>query len=172
LSLQDTGDLEIVVSVSETLVARRQAVAQVSLVARFDALPDRTFDLYIKEFATEADSRTLSFAYVLGISDKNIGNILPGMSAIVTATRFRESASGPMVIPLSAVVAGIDDAPSVWKVDASNSVKKHPVTVGRLVEADQVEINSGITPGDVIVVVGSASLTEGMQVNPVNEVKF
>jgi RND family efflux transporter MFP subunit len=174
LSLQDQGELEIVVAISETLIARRDDRAQVSLKARFDALPEQTFDLYIKEFATEADPRTQSYEYVLGIKDKNLANLLPGMTATVNAKRLdtdSETAS-ELVIPLTALVAGAEGESSVWAVASDNTVKRHAVVTGQLVGADQIEIVSGISRGDIIVVAGTSALSEGMVVKPIGNVSF
>jgi multidrug efflux system membrane fusion protein len=171
LSLQDTTDLELVVAVSETLVARRQKNPNMDLSARFDALPDRVFDLYIKEFATEADSQTQTFELVLGLADKNVANILPGMTATVTISQVDES-TGPLVIPLIALVAGEGSASSVWKVDSDNKLTRLVVTTGSLTGVDQIKITSGLEAGDMIVTAGLSSLTEGKEIIPITEVSY
>jgi multidrug efflux system membrane fusion protein len=174
LSLQDQGDLEIVVAISETLIARRDQRNQVLLVARFDALPEQTFDLHIKEFATEADPRTQSYEYVLGIKDKNLPNLLPGMTATVLAELLDTGSEteSALVIPLTALVAGAEGESSVWAVAADNKVKRQVVVTGQMAGADQIEIARGIARGDVIVVAGTSALTEGMVVKPIADVSF
>ena len=174
LSLQDQGDLEIVVAISETLIARRDETNQLSIVARFDALPEQTFDLHVKEFATEADPRTQSYEYVLGIKDKNLANLLPGMTATVLAERLDTGSetAGALVIPLTALVAGADGGSSVWAVAADNTVIRKAVVTGQPVGADRIEIAGGIDRGDVIVVAGTSALTEGMVVKPIADVSF
>ncbi len=171
LSLQDTTDLELVVSVSETLVARRQENPNLALSAKFDALPGRVFDLYIKEFSAEADSQTQTFEVVAGIKDKNVSSILPGMTAIVTISQIDQS-TGPLVIPLVALVAGEGDASSVWKVGPDNKLTRQIVTTGSLTGADKIEITSGVIAGEMIVTAGLSSLVEGKEIIPITEVAY
>ena len=85
LSLQDNNNLEIVVDVSETLVARRNPGADLSLKARFESFAEREFDVILKEFSTEANPSTQTFQLVLGLMDTQGTNILPGMTALVHA---------------------------------------------------------------------------------------
>lgn len=171
LSLQDTTDLELVVAVSETLVARRQKNPNMELSARFDALPNRVFNLYLKEFATEADPQTQTFEVVVGLTDKNVSSILPGMTATVTISQVDE-VSGPLVIPLIALVAGEGNANSVWKVGAGNKLTRQVVTTASLSGVDRIEIISGLIPGDRIVTAGLSSLTEGKEITPIAEVSY
>jgi RND family efflux transporter MFP subunit len=173
LSLQSSGELEIVVALSETLVARREEGANIEVFARFDALPDRQFELFIKEFAAEADPQTQTFEVVVGLADKNVSNILPGMTATVNVTRTdSDENAGPLVVPLVAVVAGEGDAASVWKVNADNKVQKQVVVTGQLVGEDEIEISSGLTMGDIIVTAGISSLTDGKEITPITELKY
>lgn len=171
LSLQDTTDLELVIAVSETLVARRQKNPNMVLSAKFDALPDRVFNLAIKEFAAEADAQTQTFEVVVGITDNNVSSILPGMTATVTISQ-RDESTGPLVIPLVALVAGEDNASSVWKVKADNKLTRQVVTTGSLSGADKIEITSGVTAGDMIVTAGLSSLVEGKEIIPITEVSY
>ena len=171
LSLQNTTDLELVVSVSETLVARREQNPNLVLSAKFDAFPNRSFDLFIKEFATEADPQTQTFQVVVGFADKNVSSILPGMTATVSISQIDE-ASGPLVIPLVALVAGEGNASSVWKVGTDNRLTRRVVTTGALSGLDRIEIVSGLKAGDMIVAAGLSSLTEGKEIIPITEVSY
>lgn len=172
LSLQNPGELEIVVAISETLVARREGRDNLDVFARFDALPGRKFELFIKEFAAESDPQTQTFEVVVGISDRNVTNILPGMTATVNVTRNDNAVSGPLAIPLIAVVAGEGDVSSVWKVNADNTVQRQAVVTGALVGKDQIEIVSGLATGNIIVTAGISALTDGKEINPISEVRY
>ena len=173
LSLQNPDDLEIVIALSETIVARRKDTATIEVFASFDALPEQTFELYIKEFAAEADPLTQTFEVVAGITEKNLTNILPGMTATVNVTRTDvDDGAGPLVVPLAAIVAGEGDTPSVWKVGTDNKVRQQVVVTGQLAGSDQVEISSGLVTGDIIVTAGVSSLSDGKEIAPITEVKF
>ena len=173
MSLQDKADLEIAVNVSETIVARRKDVNTINLAARFDSLPDHSFELFIKEFSTQADPTTQTFEYILGIKDKQGVNILPGMTANVKATADPKSIKVNLItIPLSAVAANPEGTASVWKVGPNNTVTSQNIETGELAGRDQVEVKSGLQNGDVIVTAGISFLSEGLTIKPIAEVQY
>jgi multidrug efflux system membrane fusion protein len=173
LSLQNPGELEIVVAISETLAVRRDTAGNLDLYARFDALEGRKFDLYVKEFAAKADPLTQTFEVVVGISNTDDTNILPGMTAIVSVSRtYTDEAQGPLVIPLVSIVSGKGGASSVWRVKADNTVQRQSVVTASLVGEDQVEVTGGLDIGDVIVTAGVSSLVDGKEINPISKVSY
>ena len=173
LSLQDTSELEIVLAISETLAARRDKTAKIEILARFDAIPDETFELVVKEFAAEADPKTQTYEVVAAMVDRNVTNVLPGMTATVKVTRTSAGKdTGALTLPLIAIFASEGDSAAVWIVEKDNTVRRQPVATGELVGTEQIEVTSGLEAGDVIVVAGVSSLTEGMEISPVTEVGF
>jgi len=172
LSLQGSDNLEIVVAVSETLIARRTDDPNFDLSARFDAIPEASFELHLIEFATEADPQTQTFEYVLGITAGNPRNILPGMTATVTITRRADEAAGPITIPLSAIFAGEKDAKHVWVVNNDNKVSARLIQTGELAGHDQIAVHSGLEIGELIVVAGAGSLDEGREIKPITQVIY
>jgi len=172
LSLQNKTELEILVALSETLIVRKEEDSSaVRAYASFAALPEQQFELFVKEFSTEADPKTQTFEYILGIKDIGKFPILPGMTADVTLERV---AGGRMrvVAPLTALVRGDGQGTSVWLVDEASKVRLLPVTTGELVGEDSIEILSGLQPGNRIAVAGVSKLVEGMQVQPITDVRY
>ncbi len=55
----------------------------VALKARFDALPDRTFPLTLKEFTVQADSNTNTFPITATMPQQKDVTLLPGMAVTV-----------------------------------------------------------------------------------------
>ena len=87
VGLQDNSSLEIIVDAPERLVMRaRGDIRKLDMKARFDAVPGRSFELEVKEFATEADPVTQSFQYVFVMPKPEGINILPGMTATFSVT--------------------------------------------------------------------------------------
>lgn len=172
LSLQNNAALELVVNVPETLVLRRDEGALLEINASFEAIADTRFPLSIKEFATEADPATQTFQYVMSLEDTAGHNLLPGMTATVHVAATSERRSERVIIPLSALAAGADGGEAVWVVIADNQVTKAPVTLGELSGEDSIAVLSGLSPGDQVVIAGTASLVEGMVVNPVTQIEF
>ena len=83
LSLVDVSSVEIVIDIPEKVMARATSRSIGRLTASFDSAPNRTFDLAIKEFETEADPRTQTFRVTLLLAKPEGINILPGMTAKV-----------------------------------------------------------------------------------------
>ncbi len=172
LSLQNNNALELVVNVPESLVLRRDQGASLRLGATFEAIPGKTFDLTVKEFATEADPDTQTFQYVLGLDQTSGHNLLPGMTATVHVAASSDTRAGRVIIPLSALVAGADGVKSVWVVGDDNQVRQRAVVTGELSGADSIAVLDGLGSGDRVVVAGTASLVTGMAVKPVEQIAF
>ncbi|MBN2886571.1 MAG: efflux RND transporter periplasmic adaptor subunit [Chromatiaceae bacterium] len=165
VSLQDVGDLEIVIHVPERVI--RTAPRRAAGHARFADLPGRRFAVTLKSFATEADPQTQTYEIVLGLSRPLDVRILPGMSVDVFPERLAEDAAGKEVrIPLKAIVAGPEGQPIVWVVDPeSTRVARRPIEVGPVDGAD-ILVLSGLEPGERIVTAGVHQLRDGMRVRP------
>lgn len=173
ISLQDKENLELVVNVSENLLARsrNQDRSALTMVANFDALPDTRFELFIKEFTTEANPTTQTFQYVLGIKDRQGVNLLPGMTANVTVTDSSDS-SQALVVPLQAIAADTNGNKIVWRLNADNRVSPQAVTLGLPMGSENIQILDGLNAGDVVAVAGLSALTEGLEVKPITEVRY
>lgn len=172
ISLQDNNNLEVVVDISETLIARREGHEELSLKARFDAFPQTQFELFVKEFVTEADPLTQTFRFVLGIQDTKSTNLLPGMTANVIVERTDDDGVQRFALPLTALVAGEGDAKAAWVVSAEGIVSKRVIEVGGLMSADKIEVTSGLNLGDQVIVAGTGVVRDGLKVKPVTEVLF
>lgn len=85
-------------------------------------------------------------------------SVLPGLQAFVRVTVGRDS---PVVVSKLAVL-GIDNDPTVYVVDGG-VVHPRSVRVG-LSDGAYVEIVSGVSAGDLCVIVGSQLLSDGSQV--------
>lgn len=174
LSLQNNNELEVTVSVPESLVVRRNEGDQIRLEGAFEGIPGKTFPLTVKEFSTVASEDTQTFEYVLSIEQTEGYNLLPGMTAIVMAekTAAASDAEGPITIPLSALAANQDDRASVWLVGPDNRVSQHPVVTGELTGNSDITIVSGLNVGDTLVTAGVSKMSEGLEVHPIDKVEF
>ncbi len=166
LSLQNMASLEVVVQVPENAIPQNQDMEimqeEIEAFARFNGLPDRLFDLQMKEFTLDADPRTQSFELVLQMATPNNLSIYPGMSATVEATMPMMDEKH-LLIPAAAVFASAvdNDQQFVWVINSDAlTVSKLPVAVGSL-QGDKIEIISGIEVGMRIVTAGVNYLAEG-----------
>ncbi|UTA47269.1 efflux RND transporter periplasmic adaptor subunit [Simiduia sp. 21SJ11W-1] len=172
LSLQDKDNLEIVVNISESILARSSQPQAIEISAHFDALPGKEFPLFVKEFTTEADPQTQTFKYVLGINGRGDANLLPGMTASVRAKKPAAASGNLLTIPLQAVTLGPNKSHVVWRLDEQNRVHRQAVILGDPVGSKSITLLNGLKAGDVIVIAGLGALTEGLEVKPVTEVRY
>ncbi len=169
-NLQDITRIEILVDVPEQVMAGiRDKEDTLTIVATFDPIPGKEFPLRIKEYATQADPATQTYQVVLVMDQPAEANILPGMTALVTARTTREEGAGDrtITIPAIAVMDAAGDRPYVWVLDPkTGTVHRRYVTVGRITGSKDIRILDGLEGGETIVVAGLTQLGEGMKVRP------
>jgi multidrug efflux system membrane fusion protein len=159
--LAQDGEPEVEIALPEAQVARYPVGtrAQVSVWSA----PDRTFDGVVREVAPDADSASRTYRARVNLLQPDPAVQL-GMTARV---RFDGVADANLLsIPLTALHVR-DETPAVWTVDAgSGQVSLTPVQVAAYRE-DAVEIASGLTMDDWLVVVGVHKLHDGQTVRPI-----
>ncbi|MGP7733745.1 efflux RND transporter periplasmic adaptor subunit [Oceanimonas smirnovii] len=166
VSLQDTQNLEIVISVPERVV--RTAPKQLKGQAVFADRPGQPLPVELKSFSAEADPQTQSYEAVLALSGEPGFTLLPGMSVEIMPDAMEQGAETIVTIPLQAVVAGPDGNTSVWKVNPeSQQAERQPITLGP-VQGENVVVNTGLESGERIVTAGVSQLREGMKVRPMS----
>lgn len=166
--LQDIEEIEIVVDVPETVMAADIRTADVTqLEAVFSSAPDLRFPVEIREIAQVADPTTQTFKVrVTMLSPENL-MILPGMTATVVA-QFRRAAilGDRILVPVTAVFKTDEGQQIAWLISGESpqqTVTRREVTIGDAT-GSQIEILSGLAPGDRIAVAGASRLREGMRV--------
>ncbi len=174
LSLQDVSSVEIVINVPEERVALKLKDKDAfGLIATFDYLPGREFEVELVEFATEADQATQTFAVTVAMPAPTYVNVLPGMTATIKPYRkqLEDDESAGFAIPIDAVPVDELGTYHVWKVnnDSSGRLSVHrvDVQVGEMVQNDIIVL-SGLSKGDRIATAGVHLLREGQQVRLLN----
>jgi RND family efflux transporter MFP subunit len=170
VNLQDISRIEVLVDVPELLMAAFRARKNLKITARFESIPGRKFPLEVKEYSTQADPATQTYQVVLVMDQPKEANILPGMTAMVSAEVI-EPVPGvgaqDIVIPAIAVLDAPGNHPYVWRYDAKTStVHKVPVKIGRLEGSSNILVKEGLKGGETIVIAGVTQLEEGMKVRP------
>lgn len=174
LSLQDITSVEVEVSVPEERVARQKQTEGTSrFVATFEYLPGREFDVEIKEFATEADPATQTYAVTFVMPSPSDVTILPGMTATIHEYR-KAPADAPdaaHLLPIDAVpVDGVGNY-YVWVLKQSEgdtyTVHRVDVKVGEMVQ-DKILVLGGVNKGDRVAAAGVHFLRENQRVRPLS----
>ncbi len=170
LSLQDVSSVEIEINIPEERVALKfKDKDKVGLIATFDYLPGREFEVELEEFATEADPATQTFAVTLAMPAPKDVTVLPGMTATITPYRkqLEDDEAAGFAVPIDAVPVDELGMYHIWKIatDPSGRLSVHrvDVQVGEMVR-DDIIVLSGLSKGDRIATAGVHLLREGQQV--------
>ncbi len=138
-------------------------------VVELSARPGRSFPARFREVATAADPVTRTFRITLALGAPDDVQLAPGMTARVRLSFPADDTADMMYrVPVDAV--GADGAGSfVWKVIEGNplTVARAAVETGSVV-GEEMEILSGLTPGDRIAVSAVRTLAAGTPVRPLD----
>jgi len=170
IKFQDVDEIDIAVDIPETVMAAAIRPADVlQMVAEFSASPGIRFPVRIKEVAQRADPVTQTFTVRVAMKSPPDLNLLPGMTSTVTITYRRANILGGRILaPTSAVFKDSSGEQVAWVLGAEGTVTRRVVTLGEAT-AGQVEIVSGLQPGDRIAVAGASSLRDGMKVRDLGD---
>jgi RND family efflux transporter MFP subunit len=140
-----------------------------TLTASADAVVDRTFTGRVTTIAPAADRDTRLFSVEVTIANRD-GALKPGMIATIRLEdRNVDLPTTPApAVPLTAIVkdGSREGAYAVFVVDGQESnlqAKLRPVTPGPIT-GDGIQIASGVTAGEQVVVSGAARLRDGERI--------
>lgn len=156
-TLDDVSPIKVDFNVPELYFASLQEGQRV--ITRTAAYPGEQFEGEIRSIDSRIDPLTRSIL-VRATIDNEDGRLRPGMLVRVTLLR---SVDTTMVLPEKALIP-IRDRQYVYVIDENNRAVQTEVTVGRR-KPGVVEITSGITDGDRVVVEGIVRLRDGVPVN-------
>jgi RND family efflux transporter MFP subunit len=169
LAMHDISQLEIEVNVPENELVHETDWRQFAALARFSAIPDRSFPVSLKEFSTEADPSTRTYAVTFAMSPPEDVNILPGMTAEVSR-RPRQGAAlstSGLTVPAQAVLEDTTGAHYVWVLpEGAELAERRAVECGELYGTKEMRILKGLSAADRVVVGGAHFLTERTRVVP------
>lgn len=170
VTFQNVDEIDVVADVPEAAIAadvRSAAITQ--MVAEFSTAPGRQFPVRIKEVAQVADPTTQTFQVRVAMKAPRGVTVLPGMTATVTATYRRPGTLGRRIlVPISAVYKQAAGDQVAWVIGPYQMVSRRIVKMGAAT-GGEVEIVSGLRPGDRIVVAGAPFLTDGMKVRDLGD---
>ncbi|MBW1781652.1 MAG: efflux RND transporter periplasmic adaptor subunit [Deltaproteobacteria bacterium] len=125
---------------------------------KIDAYPDRDLSGMVDFVSFKADTATKTFL-VRVLIDNPGHDIRPGMIARVAFVRRVIPAA--LIVPLFALLD--KGGERILFVEKDGIVQARTVSIG-VIEGDQVQITSGLEPGDRLIVTGQRNLEEGMKV--------
>jgi multidrug efflux system membrane fusion protein len=166
--LQFIDQVEILTDVPELMMATFRGIGKIQIDAAFDAIAGKKFPLEVKEYSTDADPATQTYQVVLIMDQPDEANILPGMTANVSAAaEGLEDAEITILLPAIAVMEDAGQQSYVWTLNTeSMTVHKVDVTIGQLEGSTNIFIEEGLKGGENVIVAGVSKLREGMKVRP------
>lgn len=153
----DKGRLELLLKVPETQLPQIRPGQSVNITS--DTERNLKLTGTVREINPLVDEQ--SRQATVKVELPAVQSLKPGMflrGAIITS-----SASG-LTVPSKAVLPQPDGSAIVYRLQEDDTVKVQKVEMGELMSGDKVEIKSGLSPGDRIIVKGAPFLKDGDKV--------
>ncbi len=160
----DINNLQVTANVPERYVSllRTGLKAEISV----EAYPDVVFKATVKRVSPVVDSQSRTKEMILTF-DEHDERINAGMFAKVKL--YTKDYSGFPVIPSDALVQNGEEF-FAYVVQEDSTVKKVKVTKGEQVDG-MVQLTSGVSSGEKVVIQGMSSLGDGSKVNDITDGK-
>ena len=181
-SLQDISQLEIVFNIPDNDILLAPLPGNISLAqltqpnfsklftltSLFEAIPDKRFNLSLKEFAAQADPTTNTYQVTAVMPQQPDINLLPGMAAQVNVSFINNHHSSNFTVPASAILS-LNNNYYLWRyASASRDIGEvQRVLINIIAPADggMIEITGeDLKAGDVIVTAGVNFLRDNQKV--------
>ncbi|MBS7230220.1 efflux RND transporter periplasmic adaptor subunit [Flavobacterium psychroterrae] len=150
----NVSKLKLVVTVNETQVASLKKGDNVNVTA--SVYPDKTFTGKITFIAAKADE-SLNFPVEIEIANNSNNDLKAGMYGTANFAS-KQQKQHLMVVPRNAFVGSVSSN-EIFVVE-NGIAKLKKVTAGRIL-GDQVEIVSGLSDGQTVIVTGQINLQDG-----------
>ncbi len=154
--IADTRRLVAHLSIPQTELAKFSSGEAVNVSV--DSAPGETVPATIARISPTIDSSTGTFRATVYL-DNQSGILAPGMFGRFTVAY--ETHLDATLVPSEAVV--VEDGTTVVYVVERGKAKRRPVQTG-IRSADQTEVISGLTDGDLVIVSGQTQLRDGSRV--------
>jgi RND family efflux transporter MFP subunit len=165
-TLVDMDSLEIEVDVNEAYINRVRADQPVE--AALDAYPDWKIPAHVITVVPTADRQKATVRVRIGL-DQRDPRILPDMGvkvSFIAQDEGTEKAKPPLTIPRAAMRR--DGESDVVFVVQDNKVERRAIMVG-MPQGERIEVASGLSAGETVVVAGPETLADGARVKVMKE---
>ena len=156
-TLVDIQQVKVKINVAED----DRAKIHVGQTFRFtvSSLPGKTFIAHVTEIGVAADPITRSYE-VKAVADNAQHQLLPGMVCDVKVQATAPSSA--IMLPANIIQIDFDNRPFVWTV-VKGMARKTYVIIGQSA-GDYVQITTGLSTKDVVIVEGQQKVSNGMRV--------
>jgi len=163
--VQDLSQFEISIDIPESVMIRVKRTTTPNVHAVFDGNENTTYPLTFKEVATRADEKTQTYNVKFVMDSPKDLNLLPGMSALVTASESTTETHGHIYVPAHTV---LEDSQGRFVYIAKPieagvaEIQRRSVVVGSLNE-NGIQVIQGLDAGDKVVTAGMSKMTQGLK---------
>ncbi len=165
VTMFSSGDVEIEIHVPASDYARRNELT--SGYCSFDVFPNERFPLQISRFDKTANASQLYSVRLKIKGDYDKSRLTPGMTTMVYATYDAPNVKGLTLVPTSAVLHKGGKS-VVYVVDRQRGIaSERAVEVGSIDLSGNIQIRSGLRPGETVVTAGVRHLSDGAKVKEV-----
>ncbi|MBE7551536.1 MAG: efflux RND transporter periplasmic adaptor subunit [Anaerolineales bacterium] len=155
-------EIEVVVNVPENRIGQIKEGQNAAL--QMTAYPGQSFPGVVSSIAPVANKDTRTFEVKI-TPTKGADLLHSGMYANVSI--LAEEKQNTLLAPRTAVF-DTGNQPLVYVVNDDNTVEQRPVSTG-LFDKENIEILSGLKPGETVVTAGQSNLTDGAKVELTND---
>lgn len=166
VTLQTSGDAEVVVQIPAALVANSGRIEPIEVALILDAAPSLRLPAALFALTNQADAQTQTFQARFSFTPPDDIVVLPGMTGNIEARFIAASEDGAndrITVPLGAVVRRGEDT-FVWVVDPETMIVSQRRVELEASVGEAIGVLAGLEVGDVIVGAGAAFLNDGAQV--------
>jgi RND family efflux transporter MFP subunit len=170
MSLHDITELDIEIHVPEKFMQKLKQKENdgdsKDLFVKFDAFPQKKFNVDFKEFSSQSDPDTQTYAVVFMMKQPKSINVLPGMSVTISARMSNKNInqSDYYILPISAVFSEDKQQSYVWLINPTKlTVYKQAVKTGMMQDSN-IEVTEGLKPGQRVVIAGVHQLRDNQLV--------
>ncbi len=158
VSIADLDHLEVELEISEAEISRVRSGQRCRVSP--DAYPERNYDARVREIAPEANRQKATIQVKVAV-ERPDGYLRPETNAKV---QFLEDADGAGHSPDGFLIpkAAVHEGPAVY-LAAGGRAARRTIVVGRQV-GDRVEVLSGLTGDEQVIVRGLEGIGDGMRV--------
>ncbi|MEJ6393857.1 efflux RND transporter periplasmic adaptor subunit [Gymnodinialimonas sp. 2305UL16-5] len=168
--IQGLSIVDLVFDIPGPDVVYFAGVEDFSISVTFDALPGRTYEAELIEFATQAERSTQTYRGRVAVAVPEEDFVLPGMIGRVDVASNGNGAE-LVTVPLGAIGADPQGQPVVWVLDPeTNLVSSHDVVLGDVM-GDRAVILDGVPPDATVIAAGLSALQDGMQIRPITDIE-
>lgn len=158
--ISNLNTIDVAIQVTESDLARFKQGQSVSVT-----ISNKNLTGTVREIPQVVTNQSTLYTIKISI-DNSTYNFATGMAAEVTLTT--QKSEGTLTIPKKALLEDEDGSHYVYICDSNNMTVKTPVTTG-ISNVKSIEVTSGISEGDTLVVGGLSLIAEGDSLYPVEK---